>query len=1135
MFDNRKNNNDIEDIESRNKTLDISRSYIVQAPAGSGKTELLVNRILQLLIHVNKPEEILAITFTKKAAYEMHERLILKLSSEHNKSNFYLAQKVLEKSKQMNWDLINHPSRLMIKTFDSFSKNLLFKLPVSYGLNNFFQVTDHPEYYYNEAVVNVLNMVDIKKSVKNLLIHLDLDFKIFKNSIIFMLGNRDQWLPLINNCHNKNDMKKYFIKSIENDLLFIKDNMPLMNEKLIEAIRYASRNLESISGDDNILNVFLDWNGEFDITVDSLKIWKSFANLILTSSNKLRNIRGINKNLGFFGNSEHKSTFLKWLSNINSNSPWLNRLSIIRNISVIDFDLIKWNELKYQLDVLKISVMQLKHVFQKYGEVDFIEVSQSACIALNIYNSNINNNLQKEEINVSHILVDEFQDTSPNQFELLKMLISKWENNYQNTLFLVGDPNQSIYKFRNSDVSIFSHVIEKGIGEIFPEFLKLTVNFRSKPKLVDWINNLFERIITKNSDPALGQFPYIKSIPYSCDNNLENDVVKFYPIMTSDCDISNDSKAENKVINLIKDIINSNKKESVALLVRARSHVYSLIKKLDKENICYKAIDIVPLNKKAIISDLLQLIRAITHHGDRLAWLSILRSPFCGLNLKNLHHLFANNKFTIPSIIKSVVVKGDIFFRSQNHNNKKNLMHICDFNFDSKNCSCKDSGISFNLYLRLKHLYDAILDVQFSLSNTSFYCVLDHIWNKLGGKDLYPHDSYIDIQTFFDLIKNTCNDSDIDIDLIENQVKKLYVSSYTKYDNNQVCIDIMTIHKSKGLEFDNVIIYGLHKIPRSDREPLIRFDKSYDNNILLSSIKHSNETFSDPLSLYLKKRENVSNKYEIDRILYVACTRARNKLYFVGNVSFDDRGKKFKQPVANSLLYRLWDNILDYQVLDKEDKYIKNDDTEIQKLNFDISRLKISSIKNIINIQNIYTDYDYINISESYLNKQQINSENILFSELNQIYLIWLYRICQNPKIYSNLSSKQLYPILYKELLKTSISRIEIHNIVNILIKILLNTINNLHWQNLIKNKSIINFPVIDYKGSIHNIDMLIKKDNEFIIVKYITFENNLADNFIRNKYIKELSNNCLIINNLYTNNVKATIFIPFLKKWIDL
>src|SRR5690348_997048 len=115
------------EIEQRLRALDPERSFIVQAPAGSGKTELLTQRYLRLLSLVDEPEEVIAITFTRKAAAEMRERILnalnnteVEVHSEHQQLTRSLAREVILNDQKRNWQLLKNPSRLRILTIDSF-------------------------------------------------------------------------------------------------------------------------------------------------------------------------------------------------------------------------------------------------------------------------------------------------------------------------------------------------------------------------------------------------------------------------------------------------------------------------------------------------------------------------------------------------------------------------------------------------------------------------------------------------------------------------------------------------------------------------------------------------------------------------------------------------------------------------------------------------------------------------------------------------------------------------------------------------------------------------------------------------------------------------------------------------------
>jgi ATP-dependent exoDNAse (exonuclease V) beta subunit len=107
--------------------------------------------------------------------------------------------------------------------------------------------------------------------------------------------------------------------------------------------------------------------------------------------------------------------------------------------------------------------------------------------------------------------MDEFQDTSFNQYELLKRLTAGWQPEDGHTLFVVGDPMQSIYRFREAEVGLFLAAREHGIGQVPLEFLRLAVNFRSQQGIVDWINQRFPDVLPADDNVTGGAVSYAPS------------------------------------------------------------------------------------------------------------------------------------------------------------------------------------------------------------------------------------------------------------------------------------------------------------------------------------------------------------------------------------------------------------------------------------------------------------------------------------------------------------------------------------------------------------------------------------------------------------------------------------------------
>src|SRR5690606_13781928 len=187
----------------------------------------------------------------------------------------------------------------------------------------------------------------------------------------------------------------------------------------------------------------------------------------------------------------------------------------------------QWRVLGAQLMTLKLAVAQLHLRFAETREVDFIEIAQRAVHALGSADDP-GELLLKLDASIRHLLIDEFQDTSLTQIHLLERLTSGWQPDDGRTLFLVGDPMQSIYRFRKADVGCFLTVKERGLGQIALTALELKDNFRSQGNLVDWVNASCGPVFPKENHSELGAIAYTPSVAFN--DGVEGAGAEFHPI-----------------------------------------------------------------------------------------------------------------------------------------------------------------------------------------------------------------------------------------------------------------------------------------------------------------------------------------------------------------------------------------------------------------------------------------------------------------------------------------------------------------------------------------------------------------------------------------------------------------------------
>ncbi len=453
------------DSHIRSRAIDPSRSFLVQAPAGSGKTELLTDRILALLATVSRPEEVVAITFTKKAAAEMHARVLEKLQAANDPRpaeayrlrSWELAQAAMQRNDEMGWELLAYPARLSIRTIDSLCAHLVRAMPWVSGLGGVPAVVEDAREHYLQAAFDTLAMADEYDEVAQLLAHVDVHLSTAQSLIAQMLASRDQWQPVLGNAESVAQIEINLESIVEAELATLSGAMPLgWASDLAPLLRFAADECQRQTGSGvPDIQALLDWDGSpFEASTDYLPLWQALANALLTNDGKLR--KRITVKQGFPAKTVQKQGIEAWINNADEGAWWVSALARARNLPQ-GYDAQQIDVLSSFVKVLWIASAQLRLRFAEQSEVDFIEISQRALQALGS-SDQPSELLLKVDRSMRHLLVDEFQDTSHTQIELLERLSSGWEQGDGRTLFLVGDPMQSIYRFRKAEVGLFIQV-----------------------------------------------------------------------------------------------------------------------------------------------------------------------------------------------------------------------------------------------------------------------------------------------------------------------------------------------------------------------------------------------------------------------------------------------------------------------------------------------------------------------------------------------------------------------------------------------------------------------------------------------------------------------------------------------------
>jgi len=891
----------------RQQALDISGSFIVQAPAGSGKTELLTLRFLKLLATCEQPEQVLAITFTKKAANEMSRRIAAALTwaadcdargaepeGELAQQRLAIARLALAQDEKQQWHLLDNPARLRVQTIDSLCFYLANQLPILSQLGGNPQVSEDVTMCFVDAIANTLAQLELNTAVSDdvaaLLAHLDNDINKTERLLINLLHKRDQWLSdILDIKHAFDDARLYLQQSLHElvieSLLEAQTGLQPYAVELIPLLNFAAENLQH-TGATNLAD-FMPAAELPQADFDAMPYWRFLIDSLLTNDSNWRRIVNVKNGFPTGEKSDkanvalckaQKERMLDVLKQLANDDDLLATLDYVRILPTTELAPERWQFLAALTRVLAHLSTELLLSFRKYRVIDYAQTSSAARFALGDEDAPTDLALALDH-RIQHVLVDEFQDTSQVQLDILKQITAGWEPDDGRTLFLVGDAMQSCYAFRNANVGIYLQVRAAGLGNINLTPLTLATNFRSQEHIVSWVNRIFAQAFPQRANISRGAVPYTASVAM---HDPRTELTVEVEILSHERDEKAAARVMEaaRVVTHIQHLQQDYPGESIAVLVRARPHLNEIIPALRAAGIQWQSTDIDRLSSLPIITDLISLTRAALNFSDRLAWLSLLRAPWCGLTINDLH------------AITTATAENSIFSALQK------LEAI--------------TGLSADARERLSGILPILQYLAANRFRVSLRSLIENGWRMLGGASIVAEPIELDcVAQFLNLLsEHEVGASIPDIDQFCDTVASAFVPNRAPPEQDETAqtnIHLLTMHKAKGLEFDHVILPGLARLPASDDKPLLqwhqRLNQKGESRLFLATLS---ATGSDEDDLYKVLRYEQSYKASLEntRLLYIAVTRARASVQLFATLARNSKGEL--RPPEASLLSRIW-------------------------------------------------------------------------------------------------------------------------------------------------------------------------------------------------------------------------------------
>ncbi|MFN3531578.1 MAG: UvrD-helicase domain-containing protein [Candidatus Brocadia sp.] len=911
---------------------ELDRNVVVTAGAGTGKTTLLVNRMLHLLLGHNRLQKeespilkIVAMTFTEKAAGDMKVRLMGELekivavingnASEEERRKLEKFLDHIRDTYQTTYSEIERRARksledmdkALIGTIHSFAAYILRLYPIESGVVPGFAVDDGDVFdeLFDKEWAKWLDAELVLTSThanvwKNILRRLDLEaLKEFAKRLSGFTIPLD---PLTLGIDNKSAI----------------DHSHPDHRSGNQATRILPSGRRGLGGavspDTSSLRTIID-----PVQTEILKVipyCEKPKNNLFSQLRELSNILDAIKNQGL--------SYLNKLEYDLDKEASKAKIGWTAEGFEIAHELVKkchttLKKLKTVDDAFIAATINLilpfaKTFRQTYLSQGYVSFDGLLTITRDLLQNKeyryIREKLKKE---FRAILVDEFQDTDPVQYEIVLFLSEALEHYSKDArkvtlepgkLFIVGDPKQSIYAFRRADIEAYEQVVQQVCGQ--DETLKLQENFRSHSGIIEVVNQLFDGRIMVERPGFQPQY-----IPIYANRPKSRSTQKVEIILVSDkegeelkADEAREAEAEwiarwiTKHVNdeVIEDKLAENgirklKYKDVALLLRAFTHVRPYVEALKRYGIPYIVEGEKYFYTTQEILDFINLLRAIENPHDTIALVGVLRSPMVGFTDREIYELRMNHLLDYRNDVSGEVPM--IHELTTKDKNTPPNPPLCEGGGGGvKNLSTDFKKIieTFYSFLRKTHARAGILPVSQLIAeimdNTHIAEITACAWH--GEQKL---------ANLWKLYQMACDMEQSEgislknfIDRIKARIKEAKEEGESPLSDETLdVVKILSIHKSKGLEFPVVILGNLHGEVRNDREVLDSAVFDWSTSTTGIAIGRGDQRVRNLQSIVIEMKLNERSWEEEKRVLYVAMTRAKERLILTGSFKDDDK------------------------------------------------------------------------------------------------------------------------------------------------------------------------------------------------------------------------------------------------------